>query len=121
VLRCTSCQRCRRGLPRVCCDSQICQYVFLYCFSNGAERGILQHNSIPEKSQSVLEQEEEYTDGRQSAYDNRICPLRIRADVVPPRISEIVAVESNNSDGEDELEDAEDEAYVSAKGRAILE
>jgi hypothetical protein len=81
----------------------------------------LQHNSIPEKSQSVLEQEEEYTDGRQSAYDNRICPLRVRADVIPSRIPEIVAVESDDSDGEDELQDAEDEAYVSAKGRAVFE
>jgi hypothetical protein len=121
VLRCTFCQISRRGLPRVCYISQIYQYTLLYYFFSGEERGILQHNSIPEESQSVLEQEEEYTDGRQSAYDNRICPLRIRADVIPSRIPEIVAIESDDSDGEDELEDAEDEAYVSAKGRAILE
>jgi hypothetical protein len=81
----------------------------------------LQHNSIPEEPQSVFEQEEEYTDSRQSADHDRICPLRICIDVLFSRIPEIVTVESDDSDGEDELHDAEDEAYVSAKGRAVLE
>jgi hypothetical protein len=84
------------------------------------ERRNLHHDQIPDKSQSVFEQEEEYTDGRESADYNCICPLRICATAVPSRIIEIIAVESDDCDGEDELEDAEDEAYVSAKGRAVL-
>lgn len=80
-----------------------------------------QHNSIPEEPQSVLEQEEEYADGRQSADHNRIRPLRVCGDVLLPRLIEVVAVESDDRDGEHELEDAEDKAYVPAKGRAIFE
>ena len=81
----------------------------------------LQHNPIPEEAQTVLEQEEEYTDGRQSAHYDRIRPLRICGNVLPPRLIEIVAIESDDSNRKHELEDAEHKAYVSAKGRAVLE
>jgi hypothetical protein len=80
-----------------------------------------QHNSIPDASQGELGQEEEDTDGRQSAYHDRIRPLRVCADVLPPGLVEIVAIESDDRDGEHELQDAEHKAYVSAKGRAVLE
>lgn len=81
----------------------------------------LQHNSVPEEPQGVLEQEEEYTDSRQSAHHNRICPLRVCGNMLPPRLIEIVAIESDDSNRKHELEDAEHKAYVSAKGRAVLE
>ena len=90
--------------------------------SRGRQKGeSLQHDSIPEEPQCVFEQEEEYTDGRQSAHHDRICPLRVCGNMLLPRLIEIVAIESDDGDREHELEDAEYKAYVSAKRRTVLE
>lgn len=80
-----------------------------------------QHNSIPEEPERVLEQKEEYTDGRERGDNDCISPFRIGADVRFSRIIEIVAVESRDCDGEDELQDADGEAYVSSKRGPVLE